>query len=70
MKNGVRVQFNEVPYRFSFEYDIDPKNGKGSGYTGEEFFVETLDLPFLITDVTDSFKPMYTDHRFEHLKTT
>lgn len=74
MQNGVRVQFNEVPYRWSFEYDIDPKNGKGSGYTGNEYSVNSIEaqpfFPFTIKDITGNMNPMYIDKRFENLKTT
>jgi hypothetical protein len=65
---GVRVQFNEVPYRFSFEYDIKPSIENGSGRTGKEFFVGSYSLPFSIDDVIKAVSPMYIDARFEHFK--
>lgn len=65
---GVRVQFNEVPYRFSFEYDIKPSRENGSGYTGKEFYVNDFEIPFTIADVIDEMKPMYIDARFESYK--
>lgn len=65
---GVRVQFNEVPYRFSFEYDIKPSRENGSGYTGKEFYVNDFEIPFTIDDVIKEMKPMYIDKRFEHYK--
>jgi len=65
---GVRVQFNEVPYRFSFEYDIKPSKENGSGYKGKEFFgLNGFDFPFTITDILEGFKPMYIDSRFDKL---
>lgn len=63
--NGVRIQFNEVPYRFSLEYDIQPSKEKGSGYTGKEFFgLEGFDFPFTVKDILKEFRPMYIDKRF------
>jgi hypothetical protein len=65
---GVRIQFNEVPYRFSFEYDIKPSKEKGSGYTGKEFFgLEGFDFPFTKKDILKAFQPMYIDKRFNKL---
>lgn len=66
--NGVRVQFNEVPYRWSFEYDIKPSKEQGSGYTGKKFYTSALDLPFTAKDVVEAFKPMYINDNFKNYK--
>lgn len=63
--NGVRIQFNEVPYRFSLEYDIEPSKERGSGYTGKEFFgLQGFDFPFTVKEILNEFRPMYIDKRF------
>lgn len=64
--NGLRIQFNEVPYRFSFEYDIKPSKN-GSGYTGKEFgVIDGYDFPFTVKEILSSFQPMYIDTRFSN----
>jgi hypothetical protein len=60
------VQFNETPYRFSFEYDTEPSRETGSGFTGKEFYVNGFDLPFTTKEIIEAFKPMYKDERFEN----
>jgi hypothetical protein len=68
MSNGVRVQFYDVPYRWVFEYDINPSEKRGSGYVGERFYQQTMDeLPFTAEDIIGEFRPMFIDKRFEHM---
>lgn len=67
---GVRLQFNEVPYRWSLEYDINPSAGNGSSYTGKEFNADDRDhLNVTIQDIEANLKTMYKDTRFASMYT-
>jgi hypothetical protein len=68
--NAVRIQFNEVPFRWTFEYDTIPDYQHGSSMTGREFIVNPLcggrpgyadwnRLPFSVQDVKDNLRPFY-----------
>lgn len=68
--NAVRIQFNEVPFRWTFEYDRIPDPYEGSSITGREFVANPVcgglpgdadwnKLPFSVQDVKDNLRPFY-----------
>src|SRR3972149_3446723 len=65
LSKGVRLQFNEVPYRWTLEYDTQPNIKTGSGFHREERF-NLEEIPFTAHELVNSFLPMFIDKRFSH----
>lgn len=65
---GVVISFYDAPHRFQFEYNIDPSERKGSGFTGTVFYPEFVEeLPFTVDDVVSNLKEMYSNSLYENL---
>lgn len=63
LSKGVRIQFNEVPYRWTLEYDTKPSFKNGSGFSGKEYHVDEISEEW--GDIQGRFHPMFIDERFE-----